>query len=72
LVFQFSGKFQFVYVFGFQIQKTEFRTGWRTLQRNFQVFLKHPLKFFFPIRSGLDKKADELMSNTKSAKPEEE
>ncbi|RNA62041.1 recombinase [Chryseobacterium nematophagum] len=37
----------------------------------FKYFFRHPFRFFLPIRSRLDKKADDLMSNTISIKSED-
>ncbi|WP_294296120.1 recombinase [uncultured Chryseobacterium sp.] len=37
----------------------------------FRYFIKNPLRFFLPLRSGLDQKTDELMSSTVATKSEE-
>lgn len=70
--FNFLVSFSLSMFLAFRSRKLNFGQVGELYKGIFRYFLKHPLKFFFPIRSGLDKKADELMSNTKSAKPEEE
>lgn len=70
--FNFLVSFSLSMFLAFRSRKLNFGQVGELYKGIFRYFLKHPLKFFFPIRSGLDKKADELMSSTKSAKPEEE
>lgn len=70
--FNFLVSFSLSMFLAFRSRKLNFGQVGELYKGIFRYFFKHPLKFFFPIRSGLDKKADELMSNTKSAKPEEE
>ncbi|SIT16746.1 recombinase [Chryseobacterium gambrini] len=70
--FNFLVSFSLSMFLAFRSRKLNFGQVGELYKGIFRYFLKHPLKFFFPIQSGLDKKADELMSNTKSAKPEEE
>lgn len=70
--FNFLVSFSLSMFLAFRSRKLNFGQVGELYKGIFRYFLKHPLKFFFPIRSGLDKKADELMSNTKSAKPEKE
>ncbi|PTT68047.1 MULTISPECIES: recombinase [unclassified Chryseobacterium] len=70
--FNFLVSFSLSMFLAFRSRKLNFGQVGELYKGIFRYFLKHPLKFFFPIRSGLDKKADELMSNTKSTKPEEE
>ncbi|WP_185205528.1 recombinase [Chryseobacterium sp. C3] len=66
--FNFLVSFSLSMFLAFRSRKLNFGQVGELYKGIFRYFLKHPLKFFFPIRSGLDKKADELMSNTKSAK----
>ncbi|BEV02827.1 recombinase [Chryseobacterium gambrini] len=70
--FNFLVSFSLSMFLAFRSRKLNFGQVGELYKGIFRYFLKHPLKFFFPIRSGLDKKADELMSNTKSAKPGKE
>lgn len=70
--FNFLVSFSLSMFLAFRSRKLNFGQVGELYKGIFRYFLKHPLKFFLPIRSGLDKRADELMSNTKSAKPEEE
>ncbi len=55
----------------FRSRKMNFGQVSEIYKEIFRYFMKHPLKFFFPLRSGLDKKADDLMSSTISNKLEE-
>jgi site-specific recombinase len=55
-VLQLSGKLQLIYVPGIQIKKDELGQVSEIYKEIFRYFVKHPLKFFLPLRSGLDKK----------------
>lgn len=71
------GFFNFLVSFGlsmflaFRSRKMNFGQVSEIYKEIFRYFTKHPLKFFFPLRSGLDKKADDLMSSTISNKSED-
>ena len=70
--FNFLVSFTLSMFLAFRSRKLNFGQVGELYKGIFRYFLKHPLKFFLPIRSGLDKRADELMSSTKTAKSEEE
>ncbi|WP_375191209.1 recombinase [Chryseobacterium sp.] len=70
--FNFLVSFSLSMFLAFRSRKLNFGQVGELYKGIFRYFLKHPLKFFLPIRSGLDKRADELMSSTKTAKSEEE
>lgn len=70
--FNFLVSFSLSMFLAFRSRKLNFGQVGELYKGIFKYFLKHPLKFFLPIRSGLDKRADELMSSTKTAKFEEE
>ena len=55
----------------FRSRKMNFGQVSEIYKEIFRYFTKHPLKFFLPLSSGLDKKADDLMSSTISNKSEE-
>lgn len=71
------GFFNFLVSFGlsmflaFRSRKLNFGQVSEIYREIFKYFLSHPFKFFFPLRSGLDKKADDLMNNTMSTKSED-
>lgn len=71
------GFFNFLVSFGlsmflaFRSRKLNFGQVSEIYKEVFRYFFKHPLKFFFPLHSRLDKKADDLMSNTISTKSED-
>jgi site-specific recombinase len=62
--FNFLVSFSLSMFLAFRSRKLNFGQVSEIYKGIFKYFLKHPLKFFFPIRSGLDKKADELMNST--------
>lgn len=70
--FNFLVSFSLSMFLAFRSRKLNFGQVGELYKGIFRYFLKHPLKFFLPIRSGLDKRADELMSSTKTSKSEEE
>ncbi|MBT2622416.1 site-specific recombinase [Chryseobacterium sp. ISL-6] len=71
------GFFNFLVSFGlsmflaFRSRKLNFGQVSEIYKEIFKYFFNHPFKFFFPLSSGLDKKADDLMSNTMSTKSED-
>lgn len=71
------GFFNFVVSFGlsmflaFRSRKLNFGQVSEIYKGIFRYFLTHPLKFFFPLRSGLDQKADDLMNSTIPTKSED-
>ncbi|MBK1897177.1 recombinase [Chryseobacterium paridis] len=71
------GFFNFLVSFGlsmflaFRSRKLNFGQVSEIYKEIFRYFLNHPFKFFFPLRSGLDKKADDLMNSTLSTKSED-
>ncbi len=69
--FNFLVSFSLSMFLAFRSRKMNFGQVSEIYREIFRYFVKHPLKFFLPLRSGLDKKADDLMSNTISNKPEE-
>ncbi|MBB4804886.1 site-specific recombinase [Chryseobacterium defluvii] len=70
------GFFNFLVSFGlsmflaFRSRKLNFGQVSEIYKEIFRYFFRNPLKFFLPIRSRLDKKADNLMSNTLPTKSE--
>jgi site-specific recombinase len=69
--FNFLVSFSLSMFLAFRSRKMNFGQVSEIYREIFRYFVKHPLKFFLPLRSGLDKKADDLMSNTISNKSEE-
>ncbi|MGK6340591.1 recombinase [Chryseobacterium sp. DT-3] len=69
--FNFLVSFSLSMFLAFRSRKMNFGQVSEIYREIFKYFVKHPFKFFFPLRSGLDKKADDLMSSTISNKPEE-
>ncbi|ASW73113.1 recombinase [Chryseobacterium piperi] len=71
------GFFNFLVSFGlsmflaFRSRKLNFGQVSEIYREIFRYFLSHPFKFFFPLRSRLDKKADDLMSSTITTKSED-
>ncbi len=71
------GFFNFLVSFGlsmflaFRSRKMNFGQVSEIYREIFRYFCKHPLKFFIPLSSGLDKKADDLMNSRIPAKSEE-
>lgn len=69
--FNFLVSFSLSMFLAFRSRKLNFGQVSEIYKEIFRYFLKHPLKFFLPIRSGLDKKANDLMSSTISTKSED-
>ncbi|MCW3161674.1 site-specific recombinase [Chryseobacterium oryctis] len=69
--FNFLVSFSLSMFLAFRSRKLNFGQVSEIYKEIFKYFMKHPLKFFLPLRSRLDKKADELMSNTVSTKSED-
>ncbi|MDR4894618.1 MULTISPECIES: recombinase [unclassified Chryseobacterium] len=62
--FNFLVSFSLSMFLAFRSRKMNFGQVSEIYKEIFGYFIKHPLKFFLPLRSGLDKKADDLMSST--------
>ncbi len=69
--FNFLVSFSLSMFLAFRSRKLNFGQVSEIYKEIFRYFVKHPLKFFFPLRSGLDKKADDLMNSTISTKSED-
>ncbi|OCA77310.1 recombinase [Chryseobacterium artocarpi] len=69
--FNFLVSFSLSMFLAFRSRKMNFGQVSEIYKEIFRYFIKHPLKFFLPLRSGLDKKADDLMNSTVSNKSEE-
>lgn len=69
--FNFLVSFSLSMFLAFRSRKLNFGQVSEIYKEIFSYFLRHPLKFFLPISSGLDKKADDLMSSTVSTKSED-
>lgn len=69
--FNFLVSFSLSMFLAFRSRKMNFGQVSEIYKEIFRYFIKHPLKFFLPLSSGLDKKADDLMSSTISNKSEE-
>lgn len=70
--FNFLVSFSLSMFLAFRSRKMNFGQVSEIYKEIFRYFTKHPLKFFLPLQSGLDKKADDLMSSTISNKSEED
>ncbi|MDH6254366.1 site-specific recombinase [Chryseobacterium sp. H1D6B] len=69
--FNFLVSFSLSMFLAFRSRKLNFGQVSEIYKEIFKYFIKNPFKFFFPFSSGLDKKADDLMSNTISTKSED-
>lgn len=69
--FNFLVSFSLSMFLAFRSRKMNFGQVSEIYKEIFRYFIKHPLKFFLPLSSGLDKKADDLMNSTVSNKSEE-
>jgi site-specific recombinase len=69
--FNFLVSFSLSMFLAFRSRKLNFGQVSEIYKGIFKYFLKHPFKFFIPIRSGLDEKADELMNSTMTTKSED-
>ncbi|WP_027380736.1 recombinase [Chryseobacterium daeguense] len=69
--FNFLVSFSLSMFLAFRSRKLNFGQVSEIYKEIFRYFVKHPLKFFIPLQSGLDKKADELMNSTIVTKSED-
>ncbi|MEI7486737.1 MAG: recombinase, partial [Chryseobacterium sp.] len=69
--FNFLVSFSLSMFLAFRSRKLNFGQVSEIYKEIFRYFFKNPLKFFLPISSGLDKRADDMMSNTMSKKSED-
>ncbi|EJL69185.1 recombinase [Chryseobacterium populi] len=69
--FNFLVSFSLSMFLAFRSRKLNFGQVSEIYKEIFRYFIKHPFKFFIPLQSRLDKKADDLMSNTISTKSED-
>ncbi|REC80041.1 recombinase [Chryseobacterium elymi] len=69
--FNFLISFSLSMFLAFRSRKMNFGQVSEIYKEIFRYFVKNPFKFFFPLSSGLDKKADDLMSSTLTNKKEE-
>ncbi|SEW06688.1 Site-specific recombinase [Chryseobacterium wanjuense] len=69
--FNFLVSFSLSMFLAFRSRKLNFGQVSEIYKEIFRYFIKHPFKFFFPLRSRLDKKADDLMSSTIPTKSED-
>ncbi|GAB0156839.1 site-specific recombinase [Chryseobacterium sp. Alg-005] len=70
--FNFLVSFTLSMFLAFRSRKLNFGQVSEIYKEIFRYFIKHPLKFFLPIRSRLDKKADDLMNSTLPTKSEDQ
>ncbi|SIQ52399.1 Site-specific recombinase [Chryseobacterium sp. RU37D] len=69
--FNFLVSFSLSMFLAFRSRKLNFGQVSEIYKEIFRYFVKHPFKFFLPLRSGLDKKAHDLMNSTISTKSED-
>jgi site-specific recombinase len=69
--FNFLVSFSLSMFLAFRSRKLNFGQVSEIYKEIFSYIIKHPFKFFFPLRSRLDKKADDLMSSTIPTKSED-
>lgn len=69
--FNFLVSFTLSMFLAFRSRKMNFGQVSEIYREIFKYFVKNPFKFFLPLSSRLDKKADDLMSSTLTNKPEE-
>lgn len=69
--FNFLVSFSLSMFLAFRSRKLNFGQVSEIYKEIFRYFVKHPFKFFIPLQSRLDKKADDLMSSTISTKSED-
>jgi site-specific recombinase len=70
--FNFAVSFSLSMFLAFRSRKLNFGQVSEIYKSIFKYFLKNPLRFFIPLRSRLDKKTDEMMSNTIPTKSEDQ
>ena len=66
--FNFLISFSLSMFLAFRSRKLNFGQVSEIYKEIFRYFMKNPLRFFLPLSSGLDKKADDLMSSTVTTK----
>jgi len=69
--FNFLVSFSLSMFLAFRSRKMNFDEVREIYKEIFRYFVKHPLRFFIPIRSIFDKKSTDLVQNTISTKPED-
>ncbi|MET3537448.1 recombinase [Chryseobacterium limigenitum] len=69
--FNFLVSFSLSMFLAFRSRKLNFGQVSEIYKEIFSYFFKNPLKFFLPISSGLDKRADDMMNNSMSTKSED-
>jgi len=69
--FNFLVSFSLSMFLAFRSRKLNFGQVSEIYKEIFKYMIRNPLKFFFPLRSRLDKKADDLMNSTISTKSED-
>lgn len=69
--FNFAVSFSLSMFLAFRSRKLNFGQVSEIYKGIFKYFLKNPLRFFIPLRSGLDKKTDDLMNSTIPTKSED-
>jgi len=69
--FNFLVSFSLSMFLAFRSRKLNFGQVSEIYKEIFRYFFKNPLKFFLPISSGLDKRADDMMNNSMSTKSED-
>lgn len=69
--FNFAVSFSLSMFLAFRSRKLNFGQVSEIYKGIFRYFLKNPLRFFIPLRSGLDKKTDDLMSSKIPTKSED-
>ncbi|WP_414017712.1 recombinase [Chryseobacterium sp. JJR-5R] len=62
--FNFVVSFSLSMFLAFRSRKLNFGQVSEIYRGIFRYFIKNPLRFFFPLTSGLDKRADDMMNNT--------
>ncbi|SDR00997.1 Site-specific recombinase [Chryseobacterium soldanellicola] len=69
--FNFLVSFSLSMFLAFRSRKMNFGEVKQIYREIFKYFITHPLKFFLPIRSNLDKKSSDLVQNTMPTKSED-
>jgi site-specific recombinase len=69
--FNFLVSFSLSMFLAFRSRKMNFGEVKEIYKEIFKYFFTHPLKFFLPIRSKLDKKSSDLVQNTIPTKSED-
>lgn len=69
--FNFVVSFSLSMFLAFRSRKLNFGQVSEIYRGIFRYFIKNPLRFFFPLTSGLDKRADDMMNSTVATKSED-